>query len=358
MRSSTLEKVNNVDSPTPPSASTSGFSSTALAGIGLFMFFFTAVRTLRVLGGFRGLKNVHRNMVVGGAFNTPLPSIIHAKLETLNPKDRVILVGDVHGCLDELKLLLQQCEWKQGIDTLIFVGDLVNKGPHSSEVVKFVRETNSLSVRGNHDDACIRRTMDYKATNEEPTANYSYVKDFSDDDVAWLKELPYTISIPSHQALVVHAGLIPGIDLDDQDLTDMYTMRDIYQTSDTSSTGCDDKKTPNSNNDTGISNGTTICRWKATPSDKLGVAWAPHWKDSGSNYHVYFGHDARRGLQLDTMATGLDTGCCYGMYDVQFLLVLLLFFSSSPFLHFLMLICFSLALVFIPIPFILGQDEN
>ena len=313
MRTSTIEKV-NID---PPPPSTSTFSSTGAVGLGLFMFFFTAVRTLRVFGGFRGVKNVQRNMVVGGgAFNTPIPSIVHATLDTLHPKDRIIVIGDVHGCLDELQLLLQQCEWKQGIDTLVFVGDLVNKGPKSSQVVKFVRETNSLSVRGNHDDACIRRALDYKATGVEPIANYSYVKDFSDDDLAWLKELPYTLSIPSHQSIVVHAGLVPGVDFEDQNLTDMYTMRDIYPISDTSSTDCD--------NDTIIGNDTAVCRWKATPTDTVGVAWAPHWKDPDNNHHVFFGHDARRGLQLTTMATGLDTGCCYGTYGVY------LFFSLFP----------------------------
>ena len=309
MRTTASEKVNNVVDR-PPSTIASSFSYTGSGvGLALFMLFFTAVRTLKVLSGFRGgVKNIHRNMVVGGgAFNNPLPTIIHAKLETLSPKDRVIVIGDVHGCLDELHLLLQQCEWKQGIDTLVFVGDLVNKGPKSSDVVKFVRETHSYSVRGNHDDACIRRVLDYKTTGVEPAANYSYVKDFSDDDIAWLQEMPYTLSIPSHQAIVVHAGLVPGIDLEEQNLNDMYTMRDIYPTSDdASSTGCDTELTPN--------NGSTLCRWKATPTDAIGVAWAPNWKDPDGNHHVYFGHDARRGLQLNELTTGLDTGCCYGIH--------------------------------------------
>lgn len=47
---------------------------------------------------------------------------------------RLIIVGDVHGCAAELQQLLQQVQYTQEQDNLIFVGDLVNKGPKSIEV--------------------------------------------------------------------------------------------------------------------------------------------------------------------------------------------------------------------------------
>ena len=72
------------------------------------------------------------------ATGNPLPAIIHA---TLTPEQlgtgRVIIVGDVHGCLAELRELLGECDFTPGTDALIFVGDLVNKGPSSAEVGGF-----------------------------------------------------------------------------------------------------------------------------------------------------------------------------------------------------------------------------
>ena len=65
----------------------------------------------------------------------PLPDVIHAEVsaEQLG-NGRVIMVGDVHGCCDELRMLLRQCNFLQGSDVLIFNGDMINKGPKSVEV--------------------------------------------------------------------------------------------------------------------------------------------------------------------------------------------------------------------------------
>ena len=61
-----------------------------------------------------------------------LPPVLHA---TIRPEDmlpgRVIVVGDAHGCVDELKALMRKVDYVQGNDTLILAGDLVDKGPDS-----------------------------------------------------------------------------------------------------------------------------------------------------------------------------------------------------------------------------------
>ena len=64
-----------------------------------------------------------------------LPPVIHATVEVEDMlPGRLIVIGDVHGCLDELHELLDRVEYSQGNDTLIFAGDLVDKGPFSAEV--------------------------------------------------------------------------------------------------------------------------------------------------------------------------------------------------------------------------------
>lgn len=52
-------------------------------------------------------------------------------------KPRLIVIGDVHGCLEELRCLLKKCEYCLG-DALLFLGDLVGKGPDSVKVVQMV----------------------------------------------------------------------------------------------------------------------------------------------------------------------------------------------------------------------------
>jgi predicted phosphodiesterase len=70
---------------------------------------------------------------------------------------RLLIIGDVHGMLDELKQLLEKAEFiaSRG-DRVIFVGDLVNKGPESAGVVQYAMDIEAASIRGNHEDKVLR----------------------------------------------------------------------------------------------------------------------------------------------------------------------------------------------------------
>ncbi len=62
-------------------------------------------------------------------------------------------IGDIQGCYDELRHALDDAGFEPGRDTLWCVGDLVNRGPKSLEVLRFVRELGetAVCVLGNHD---------------------------------------------------------------------------------------------------------------------------------------------------------------------------------------------------------------
>ncbi|MDQ2645633.1 MAG: metallophosphoesterase, partial [Myxococcota bacterium] len=62
-----------------------------------------------------------------------------------------ILIGDVHGCAAELSELLERLGPRQG-DQVVFVGDLVARGPDSPGVLRLIRELGGRAVRGNHEE--------------------------------------------------------------------------------------------------------------------------------------------------------------------------------------------------------------
>lgn len=112
-----------------------------------------------------------------------------------------------------------------------------------------------------------------------------------------MQHLPYTISIPSQRITVVHAGLVPGVPYEQQSFENMVTIRNVYP---------DSEEPANANT-----------QWVGTSKGGAGEAWAKVWSEPPQSetfhhHHVYFGHDAKRGLQQHAYATGLDTGCCYG----------------------------------------------
>ena len=187
---------------------------------------------------------------------------------------RRIVVGDIHGCYDELMELLE----KVGIgddDRVFSVGDLITKGPKSKEVLElFMTDERFSTVIGNHDLA-LRRKWNGEEIELKPAQKEAHKELKGDKDayVSFFNRTPFTIDLDSH--LVVHAGLRPNVELYSQTTSDMTLIRTL---------GSDRE------------------------SDE-GTPW----------YHVYhgdkvvlFGHwpsaEPRRGPK----ALGLDTGCVYG----------------------------------------------
>jgi hypothetical protein len=224
----------------------------------------------------------------------------HVVLDEGALRENVCIVGDVHGCLDELKDLLEKVWALKGRErtSVIFAGDLVNKGPYSAEVVAYARNLEGAHcVRGNHDDYVIKR-------GESGFTAQPWEAKLTPEDHDYLRQLPFTIRLPWLNAMVVHAGIVPNKDLSEQRDFDMMMMRNVV-----------DKD----GEATAAAAGGEL---KALAHENEGEAWAAVWDEmcrkkelSGETPappHIYFGHDAKRLLQRYEYATGLDTGCCYG----------------------------------------------
>src|SRR5256886_7433996 len=139
---------------------------------------------------------------------------------------RTIVIGDLHGCFDELKDLIDLIGLRRD-DRVVAVGDLIVKGPKNREVLDlFIQDKRFSAVIGNHDRKLrqhwrgepTRLTKEQKATLVQLDGQRQCYFDF-------LRSLPFTIDLGSH--LVVHAGVRPGVPLRRQmtsDLTEIRTM--------------------------------------------------------------------------------------------------------------------------------------
>lgn len=213
-------------------------------------------------------------------YDLPLPS---QQIQVLSEGDirgrDLLIVGDVHGCYDELKDLLDTNHITKENTCVVFVGDLVNKGPKSLEVVEYVIENGWYSVRGNHDEISLQ-----EQSKEETQPKFQWTTRLTKKSLDWLHELPYIIHIPSRNIVIVHAGLLPDVSIEDQVPDVCLHMRCVRR------------------------NGSW--EWIKKFDDKEYKLWGEAWPGPE---HVYFGHDARRFFQEHKYATGLDTACVYGM---------------------------------------------
>jgi hypothetical protein len=170
---------------------------------------------------------------------------------------RLVIVGDVHGMKKSLVALLHKVKFDEKYDHLIFTGDMISKGPDSTGVVDLAMELGATSVRGNHEDRIIlehAKMAAKEASADQPTSNNgadkvqdglgekeelsraenkdrALVKALGEKRIGWLEKCPVILRIGKlgslGNVLVVHAGLVPGIELEKQDPSLVMTMRTI-----------------------------------------------------------------------------------------------------------------------------------
>jgi len=118
-------------------------------------------------------------------------------------------IGDVQGCFDELRQLLEKIDFDRKRDRLWFVGDLVNRGPKSLEVLRFVRELGdrAISVLGNHDLHLVTQHEGVERRREDDTFDDVLEAPDAKELVAWVRTRPM-LHVEGRYAMV-HAGLLP-----------------------------------------------------------------------------------------------------------------------------------------------------
>lgn len=123
-------------------------------------------------------------------------------------------IGDIQGCFDSLLRLLDKINFDTYQDTLWFTGDLVNRGPQSLEVLRFVKKLkNTHIVLGNHDLHLL--SIVYRGLQRDPENSLQAVLNAPDKDelCTWLRNQPLLYHDAHSGYTLVHAGLPPQWDL-------------------------------------------------------------------------------------------------------------------------------------------------
>ena len=168
---------------------------------------------------------------------------------SLNQGKNVWVIGDVHGFNNTLRSLVEKIDLQEG-DYVVLLGDLIDRGPNSYDVVQFAKNSeNIVCVKGNHEKMMIE-TFSLQGL-ESPKMNLatwlyngglatatSYINAYTDktgneltelldltieEDKVWMNQLPSEIVLEKWR--LVHAGYDPEIDLDCQTDTEMLHIR-------------------------------------------------------------------------------------------------------------------------------------
>lgn len=190
---------------------------------------------------------------------------------------RTIIIGDVHGCYRELASLLREVEVDPFNDRIIFIGDLINKGPSSRGVWDLFQSVNGTSIIGNHELSMLT------ILDGQPHRHVKYIDDLHRDfggelDAfsAQVRRWPLWIEEPG--LMLVHAGLEPGRH---PEQTAPWTL-------------------------------VTIRTWDGEGKDLFNASHPPWYDFYTGRSLVVFGHWAALGGLIQEQVIGLDTGCVYG----------------------------------------------
>lgn len=131
---------------------------------------------------------------------------------------RTIFIGDVHGCIEELSRLVCSLKLEQ-YDRVIFVGDLVDKGPSSREVLRYVecligQFPGSACVAGNHEEKVLRQFKKGEEERLKLIVNGKaepWVAEITPEELAFMESMPLSWYDATLNVRVVHGGIFPKL---------------------------------------------------------------------------------------------------------------------------------------------------
>lgn len=221
------------------------------------------------------------------------------------------VIGDVQGCFITLERLLARIEFDPSRDRLWFVGDIVNRGPSSLEVLRFVRDLGerAIVVLGNHDLHLIARSRGTRAKKRRDTFDDVLGAPDRDGLIEWLTGLPLLYREGAN--VMVHAGLLPAWSLEHAEALARKIRKKLRddRLSEKLRVAVDAFTRLRTCTESG-----EMCLDFAGPPEQAPAGCRP-WFELAKipdKVTIFFGHWASLGLHLGTHAVGLDTGCVWG----------------------------------------------
>ncbi len=225
---------------------------------------------------------------------------------------QTLVVGDIQGCVNELQDLLEAVGFVPGSDHLVAVGDLVNRGPSSLEVLRLVHQLGGETVLGNH-ELYLLAVVAGGQRFEDTLEDVLEAEDLP-ELLDWLVDRPEPMVI-ARDWVVVHAGLPPGFSLPDEALAVNAAVRAAWRWDGSLAQRAGRiAADPAARFLTNVRYCDAAGRMPSDPDmvDPPGYhPWFEHWRPGPI---VAFGHWARldpaRARRADLRF--LDTGCVYG----------------------------------------------
>jgi len=245
---------------------------------------------------------------------------------------KIYAVGDVQGCSPSLKALLKKLPKKS---TLIFLGDLVNRGPDSLGALRKLKSLQESGraecILGNHDLHLLAIDAGLRKTKGLDTVDAILKAPDRKELIDWIRKRPMALS--NGKVLTVHAGVVPQWDLQQTLECAQEVEKALRSKSYKEFLANMYGNTPNkwSNSLKGyerlrlITNTLTRMRF-CTPNGQMEfeskeglengpkgyIPWFKAPKRKTVDTLIYFGHWSTLGLLRHNNVIGLDTGCVWG----------------------------------------------